>query len=58
MNRPYAQQITDTVPMQHQPRLAIHADIDHPNSIEAALRHLVNNYDQCDKAFRTNKAGV
>lgn len=38
--------------------IGIYADVDHPDSIEAALRHLIDNYDQYVKAFTINQAGV
>lgn len=38
--------------------IGIYADVDHPDSIEAALRLLIDNYDQYVKAFTLNQAGV
>jgi glycosyltransferase involved in cell wall biosynthesis len=38
--------------------IGIYADVDHPDSIESALRHLIDNYDQYVKAFTINQAGV
>jgi len=38
--------------------IGIYADVDSPDSIEAALRHLIDNYDQFVKAFTVNQVGV
>jgi len=41
----------------NRPRFTIHAEIDHQDSIEAALRHRTKNYDQYVKLYTINKAG-
>jgi glycosyltransferase involved in cell wall biosynthesis len=38
--------------------IGIYADVDHPDSIEAALYHLIDNYCQYVKAFTVNQVGV
>jgi glycosyltransferase involved in cell wall biosynthesis len=38
--------------------IGIYADVDHPDSIEAALRRLIDNYDQYVKAFTHNQTEV
>jgi len=38
--------------------IGMYADVDNPDSIEAALRDLIDNYAQYVKAFSINKAGV
>ena len=38
--------------------IGIYADVDRPDSIEAALRHLIDNYGEYVKAFTVNQAGV
>ena len=38
--------------------IGIYADVDNPDSIEAAFRNLIDHYDQYVKAFEINRAGV
>ncbi len=38
--------------------IGIYADVDRPDSIEAAFRHLIDNYGHYVKAFTVNQVGV